>query len=69
MSQACVAGNASGRKTLIPDQQPGVPSPADFPAPVANLLHLLFVAVPMPPEPRIGANFNGLHAFRNCRWS
>src|ERR1700730_2290493 len=51
---------------LVPDQQPSVPSPADLPAPIADLYHALFVAVPMPPKFGVGPNFNCVHAFRDC---
>jgi hypothetical protein len=48
---------------FVPDKQPNMPAAADPPTAVADLPHLLWIAVPMPPELRIGADLNGVHAF------
>ena len=36
-----------------------MPAAADPPTAVADLPHLLWIAVPMPPELRVGADLNG----------
>jgi hypothetical protein len=46
----------------IPDQQPSVPAATDLPASIANASHLLRIAVPVPPELCVGADFDGAHS-------
>jgi hypothetical protein len=50
---------------FVPDKQPSMPAAADPPTAVADLPHLLWIAVPMPPELSVGADLNGVHAFGN----
>jgi hypothetical protein len=50
---------------FVPNQQPSVPSAADLSAPITDLPHLLFVAAPVPPELRVGADLDGVHPFGN----
>src|ERR1700735_347939 len=42
----------------VSDQQPRMPAGADLPAAVADLTHLIFVAMPMPPEFRVGTDLD-----------
>jgi hypothetical protein len=45
----------------LADQQPSMPTATDLPASITNSPHLLRIAVPVPPEFRVGPNFNGAH--------
>ena len=49
------------------DQQPSVPAVTDLAAPIADLAHLLFIAVPVPPEFPVCPNFDGAHSFGDDR--
>ena len=52
----------------VSDQQPRMPAGADLPAAVADLTHLIFVAMPMPPEFRVGTDLDGAHPLGDFRW-
>jgi hypothetical protein len=48
---------------FVPNQQTSVPSAADLSAPITDLPHLIIIAVPVPPELRVGADLDGVHTF------
>jgi hypothetical protein len=48
-------------------QQSRMPTGPHLSASVADLTHLIFVAMPMPPEFRVGTDLDGVHALGDFR--
>jgi hypothetical protein len=50
---------------FVLQQQPSMPASTDLAAPITDLPHLIWIAMPMPPKLRVGADLDGVHAFWN----